>query len=283
MSLAGYSRADAERAKCHPEEILKAYGTLEEAPAWSTTQSKSLGKDPQPLAALHSICEVLSRESWHSVQQVVDALNGGDLAVSQGLCVVFSANQDTLYLLWRADKEREAHAIFEETEAPDSPCQPLPEVRSHDAEVPQGSCDAEMHPEPKAGSCDAEAVYEEVKTTVVRNRRGSVGFNFWNDRLEVSRLRADADTETMPHLKCLQVGDTLVAVNDVSVLSEGDWEREARDLPQFELTIRRPKYKATHIVDDPQGVHVTEGKDLKSKDVTIIHNRSAVTVVETGC
>jgi hypothetical protein len=44
-------------SSCSKPATILLRGSQEE-PAWSTTRSKSLGKDPQPPAALHSMCEV---------------------------------------------------------------------------------------------------------------------------------------------------------------------------------------------------------------------------------
>jgi len=83
---------------------------------WALAQANDLGRDPQPpLHILRQRVEILSQNEggqisgiWTSVARAVDALNTGMLVCNGGLCVLFSANKGTYWLLWRSDKEKEA-------------------------------------------------------------------------------------------------------------------------------------------------------------------------------
>jgi hypothetical protein len=81
---------------------------------WSTMQSIALGPQPS-LRTLKTKCEVLSsRDSeggWRGAREVVTALNEGILEVEQGVCVVYSSEDDGYWLLWRSDKDQESKII----------------------------------------------------------------------------------------------------------------------------------------------------------------------------
>jgi len=88
------------------------------------------------------------------------------------------------------------------------------------------------------------AAYDQLNNvTITRNSEGSAGFSFHDDGLWVSRITGDVST--MPHLKDIQVYDIIVAVNGVTIQDKGDYEREAKGIPTFELTICRFKCDAT--------------------------------------
>merc|ERR1712232_209370 len=90
---------------------------------------------------------------------------------------------------------------------------------------------------------ETQAACGEFNVTITRNSEGSEGFAFNDDGLWVSRITGDVST--MPHLKDIQVYDIIVAVNGVTIQDKGDYEREAKGIPTFELTICRFKCDAT--------------------------------------
>jgi hypothetical protein len=64
---------------------------------------------------LHTKCKLLSTQedgSWRSVAEAIAALNSGALQATEGLCILFSASQDSYWLLWRSDKEEVSKNII---------------------------------------------------------------------------------------------------------------------------------------------------------------------------
>lgn len=82
---------------------------------WSVSQSADLGTGPQPsLDALNEkSAKIMPSEEWSSVAQIVDALNSNSVFAPDGLCVVFSKNKLSYFLVWRSDKEADAKIIVE--------------------------------------------------------------------------------------------------------------------------------------------------------------------------
>jgi hypothetical protein len=67
------------------------------------------------LHTLHTKCKLLSTQedgSWRSVAEAIAALNSGALQATEGLCILFSASQDSYWLLWRSDKEEVSKNII---------------------------------------------------------------------------------------------------------------------------------------------------------------------------
>jgi len=111
--------ATGETAWEKPTNLPKTNGT------WALAQANDLGRGPDPpMHILRHRADVLSESmggqisgQWTSVARAVDALNTGMLVCNGGLCVLFSANKGTYWLLWRSDKEKEAESAVTATTA----------------------------------------------------------------------------------------------------------------------------------------------------------------------
>jgi len=105
--------ATGETSWERPVDVPKTNGT------WALVQANDLGRDPDPpMHVLRQRAEILSEcmggqvsGQWTSVARAVDALNTGMLVCNGGLCVLYSANKGTYWLLWRSDKEKEAGSV----------------------------------------------------------------------------------------------------------------------------------------------------------------------------
>lgn len=75
---------------------------------WDILQSQGLGSGRHKFPAN----DILNPDVHNSVTSTINALNSGKLHVDKGYCAVFSASGQEYYLLWRFDKEDEAHAAF---------------------------------------------------------------------------------------------------------------------------------------------------------------------------
>jgi len=75
----------------------------------------------------------------------------------------------------------------------------------------------------------------EVVVRIVRNRSGGAGFAFDRDSLKITSTPKDRTALAQMH-----VGDIIVAVNGERVSNTTEYNRVARGVQQFRLTLRRP-------------------------------------------
>lgn len=85
----------------------EAFAQVDIAEGWSTAQVVALGP-PGNEQTFEGRAGLLDRSLYPSVSAAVEALNSGTIQVDIGYCVVFSASQQTYYLLYHSSKEEQA-------------------------------------------------------------------------------------------------------------------------------------------------------------------------------
>eukprot|EP00933_Yihiella_yeosuensis_P027402 TRINITY_DN212_c1_g1_i1.p1 TRINITY_DN212_c1_g1~~TRINITY_DN212_c1_g1_i1.p1 ORF type:complete len:249 (+),score=51.50 TRINITY_DN212_c1_g1_i1:87-833(+) len=92
-------------------EAFAVLGIGTDSESWSTSQVYKL--EGWAEANIAGRADILDQARYDSVSNAVEALNAGIVHEgARGYCVVFSASQQCLFLLWHKDKEADAFAMF---------------------------------------------------------------------------------------------------------------------------------------------------------------------------
>jgi hypothetical protein len=84
----------------------------------------------------------------------------------------------------------------------------------------------------------SEPQQEDITIDVVRDSTtGAAGYRFVTETLTISGI--DSQKYDLAHLSFMQLGDTIVGVNDVPVTTNAEYMQAAKGVPKFRLTLRR--------------------------------------------